>query len=380
MPRNFPASAFALAALATLAIAATADAVPIKGAEGKIVDFAIIKTATPDGLVVHVKPGANALTVPWAKLDMESLAENHPYIHAAYEKALAAGAPIDVAELERELKETAFPLEMGGASYELIRFDAIASPEIVICLVEDGAMPKLDPAWRRLARRSEAAILKVKAAPGGEADPVGAIDRLWEKAERPSLKGVGFVLVAKGGEAATYAWNYLSRQHEKILLLAAIGGRYPAEANQGTFFTPVLMLDTAPADGAAASNPNMTVGINLWKYYSTDGCRWCRAEISPDMKKNEALARAFADAVLRMSPYIDLQRREREVKESPLFYRIPGGDANFKSIDDTKSKLGHPETGAICGVEEKTGDKRRMHVWLPSAAFAEAWKDFRAGK
>ena len=61
-------------------------AVPITGANGTTVDFAGVKTATPEGLEVKILSDGNLATVPWDKFDMARMETEQPSLFAAYEK------------------------------------------------------------------------------------------------------------------------------------------------------------------------------------------------------------------------------------------------------------------------------------------------------
>ncbi|MEZ5429773.1 MAG: hypothetical protein R3F31_01040 [Verrucomicrobiales bacterium] len=66
-----------------------AGAVLLTGVNGKAVDFAGVKSATPAGLEAQVTADGKLLVVPWSRFDLTKLATESPEIFAAYEKAKA---------------------------------------------------------------------------------------------------------------------------------------------------------------------------------------------------------------------------------------------------------------------------------------------------
>ena len=65
------------------------EAVPITGANGTVVDFAGVKSATPAGLVVKIQASGGELTVPWDKFNLGKMQTEQAEIFAAYQKSQA---------------------------------------------------------------------------------------------------------------------------------------------------------------------------------------------------------------------------------------------------------------------------------------------------
>ncbi len=64
-----------------------AEPISIQGANGKVVPFAGIKLAKPEGLVLQVRPDSPQTLVSWDKIDLAALERDHPEIHAAYRRS-----------------------------------------------------------------------------------------------------------------------------------------------------------------------------------------------------------------------------------------------------------------------------------------------------
>jgi hypothetical protein len=60
----------------------------ITGANGKQIDFAGVFEATPSGLVAVTTITAEAITIPWDKLDLTALEKNNPFIAKVRAEAL----------------------------------------------------------------------------------------------------------------------------------------------------------------------------------------------------------------------------------------------------------------------------------------------------
>ncbi|MBC8127120.1 MAG: hypothetical protein H8M99_08265 [Gloeobacteraceae cyanobacterium ES-bin-144] len=78
-----------VALLATQAALTSFGGVKIKGSNGTEVEFSAIFDAKPAGMVALLSPESSAITVPWTKIDLETLKTGQPEIYKAYEKALA---------------------------------------------------------------------------------------------------------------------------------------------------------------------------------------------------------------------------------------------------------------------------------------------------
>ena len=63
--------------------------IKIKGVNGIEAEFVALFDARPDGLVALVSPDSAAITIPWSKIDIQSLKNLHPEVNKAYEKTIA---------------------------------------------------------------------------------------------------------------------------------------------------------------------------------------------------------------------------------------------------------------------------------------------------
>ncbi len=63
--------------------------ITIRGSNGVEVEFVALFDAKPEGLVALVTPDGSAITIPWARIDLDALKANRLEIHRAYERAVA---------------------------------------------------------------------------------------------------------------------------------------------------------------------------------------------------------------------------------------------------------------------------------------------------
>jgi hypothetical protein len=63
--------------------------IKIKGVNGIEAEFVALFDARPDGLMALVSPESVAITIPWAKIDIQHLKNLHPEVFKGYEKAIA---------------------------------------------------------------------------------------------------------------------------------------------------------------------------------------------------------------------------------------------------------------------------------------------------
>jgi len=58
--------------------------IAITGSNGKVVEFPGIVSASPKGLTVSVRTGADWITIPWSQLKLDELQSKHPDLYKAY--------------------------------------------------------------------------------------------------------------------------------------------------------------------------------------------------------------------------------------------------------------------------------------------------------
>ena len=63
---------------------ALSGSISITGSSGKVVEFAGIVSASPEGLIASIQAGGDWITIPWEKIELDELKAENPEIHAAY--------------------------------------------------------------------------------------------------------------------------------------------------------------------------------------------------------------------------------------------------------------------------------------------------------
>lgn len=85
------------------------EPIQITGANGKEMEFAGVKEAKPEGIVLLMKEGGKPMLVLWKSLDLEAL-KNHQTVYTAYQKATSTNKiiPIGLGYYEDMVSEEAF--------------------------------------------------------------------------------------------------------------------------------------------------------------------------------------------------------------------------------------------------------------------------------
>ncbi len=190
-------------------------------------------------------------------------------------------------------------------------------------------------------------------------------------AEAVAPGGGAAIILIGSGEGAGFVWNLLCARPQDVVAAVVIDGVLRAEPTAGAFSTPCLFLQSpASAPGevpSTAVSADMTRPDNVWRYYSTDGCRWCIASPSGDPL---ALAVAFARDVAAASPYVEAMETLESWQNNKLRHRIPMPVLNAKNYKEQAFRLATPDGRSVFPVASKTGAARNDLVWVPSAAFA----------
>jgi len=187
-----------------------------------------------------------------------------------------------------------------------------------------------------------------------------------EEAVEPSPAGPALILMGRG-EAASFVWSLVCTRPRDVLAAVTLDGIHRAESTAGAFATPCLFLQTPGPPPAASAAEDLTRAHDLWRHFSTDGCRWCYAAPEGDPL---ALAVAFAWDVAAASPYVEALELLESWENNALRHRIPMPVKTAKDFEETGFRLATPDGGSVHAVAGKTGAGRNDLVWIPSPAFA----------
>ncbi|MFN0127142.1 MAG: hypothetical protein ACKV19_10720 [Verrucomicrobiales bacterium] len=244
----------------------------------------------------------------------------------------------------------------------------VAGVTDLLRLARSGKTSASDKAGKAAASGSGLKEGLVDADGGAEADEAN-MAKDSEGAEVASAAGAALILMGRG-EAAAFVWNLLCTRPRDVVAAVVIGGELRTESTAGAFATPCLFLespDSAVAAVAAPTAVDLTRPRDLWRHYSSDGCRWCFAAPAGDPL---ALAVAFARDAAAASPYFEAFENLESWQNNKLRHRIPMPVLTAKNFKEDAFRLAAPDGTSVFRVSAKTGAARNDLVWVPSSAFA----------
>ncbi len=391
-----------LAPLLTLLCAAAVQAFPFISADGKTRDFPVVVSVTPKGVVVRESVAGKDIAIPWDRLDEEKTAAQNPWFTEARQKATAgetvevnlglpsakpAAEPATGSSAKGDwtvLKETYDAPE--GATFGKLTLSAyvhkeVARPRLAIVWVgsESPLASRGDSA--DFARRFQGALVlanysgpyqEAGASGSGAALVKGLTDLFAPEKNGKKLSGAAPAIVIIGkGETAAFAWSLVCDAGRDVLAAVSIDGVHRAAPNAVSFGTPCLFVQTTGAADLNVVNEDMTRPLDLWRHYSTDGCRWCYANTTGTTADPLALGVAFLRDVAAISPYVDAVTLKEDWENNALKNRIPIPTRSFKDLKETKSLLGTLGAKETFRADAKKGDARNDLIWLPGEYFAK---------
>jgi len=284
-----------------LSIAAFADSLVLTGANGREVTFVGIREATPQGLIAQMSAEGEPITIPWQSLDLGSLQERQPEIHAAYEAAqggervslnlgiFAEGAPMRSSSgtAEPGASAPAEPLERGDTSAGVrqgrypgwidttvgdMRFflqmpggtpqgilvysignDGRAFRYLITHQPGRGQLGQLQ-SKHRLAlltyyndyRETDPTVLPdfARVEKDSGAKFLLALERIASEVGNPELKDLPVVLYGTDRVGASFAYHFLQWRPDRVLCaLVSKGAFYDAEPRVDSMEVPTLFLE-----------------------------------------------------------------------------------------------------------------------------------------
>lgn len=416
MMKIFPVSMMAVVCCAIFFVSPSACGIPITSSNGKTVDFAGVKSASPAGLEVQVTKDAPPLTLPWSRLDLKKLETENPQIHEARKKTLdgkkvelnlgsfAPEKPMETkpadrmgrleAEgiFERSVKgggddnfsslKLALKLPGGKAKgiFLYVTGAAVKSPDggekfsAGIFDTTSTAIAKQGP-WFPYAGRHGLAIAGIAVDDSGPkkgavpyyevSKGIGdallrAIDMVADGAKREELKTAPLIMYGRDVGGGALVYNLAQWKPERIAAaVVAKGAFYNAEPTEASAKVPLMFVQ-----GEYDNDWELFGGKNLADEvvgkYANLTPNWTYAleprGTSGDSLQVYTIVQAFLDSVTPM--------------------RI--GGVGLTAIDRTSSWVGDikaKQTSQAGGGTEWTADK----TWLPDAQFAKLWEGFVTG-
>lgn len=279
---------FAVALLGWIACSLPASAITLTGANGKAVEFHVIKQATPKGLTAQLVADGPVIGVTWDKLDLTALERDQKLIFAAYERALA-GETIDLnldsstvpgappapgAEPKPNAEASAkYPgwLDTKVGKIEFMLQLPLSKPRgILLVSLDDfghsfrylsSVQEKGKGPWADFQTKHDFAILSYEAGiPEADFDPRKADDFMFAdkgsgralesalgnfatKLKQPELLEVPIVIYAAERTGAAFGYSYLNYKPEKVLAAVITKGAfYDSAPRPETAKVPILFI------------------------------------------------------------------------------------------------------------------------------------------
>jgi hypothetical protein len=218
--------------------------------------------------------------------------------------------------------------------------------------------------------------------PVGQEPAAGLAQKKMEEDEAEPVSAAGPAILLMGrGEAAAAVWDVVCSGVGDILAAVTLDGNHRTAATPKAFVTPCLFIETptggsggAPMTGADKT-PISGSGVaedvsrprDLWRHFSTDGCRWCYAEPAGDPL---TLAVSFVREVAEASPYVEVLELLEAWQGDRLRHRIPMPVRKPGDFREEGFRLASPDGMSVFPVASRSGAARNDLVWVPSEAFA----------
>lgn len=257
------------------------SAITLTGSNGRAVEFAGLKEATPKGITAQVSADADLIGIPWSRLDLDALKEEHPLIFAAYQST-RKGETVALNLGTFESKEgmamegatrpprKRFPgwedVDIGGVTFGMQLPPGKANAILFVALGPQGESIKFltgfdfgTGIFGKLQKEEGLALMSysinhrdpdprkmpdVAFAGNGLADQVlEAVSRIASKSNRPDLVDLPFLVYGTERFGATVAYSFVQAKPE--LVLAAVcskGAFYRAEPTPESAAVPILFL------------------------------------------------------------------------------------------------------------------------------------------
>lgn len=281
-----------------LGSAAFAENVVLTGSNGREVSFVGIREATPQGLIAQMAADADPITIPWEALDLDSLRERQPAIHAAYEAAQGGervalnlgvfaeggamrgepgaapsspeptGGAIDERTgvrqgrypgwIDATVGDMRFFVQMPGGNPEALLLYAVGKDGVAFRYVSSH-----QPGQGRLGQLQSKHRLAIVtyAHPYRESDPTElpdfarvekdtgakfllALERIGAEIGNPALKDLPVVLYGADRVGASFAYHFLQWRPDRVICaMIARGAFYDAEPREDSMQVPALFVE-----------------------------------------------------------------------------------------------------------------------------------------
>jgi len=384
---------------ALLGLTAAAHAIPLVSADGKTKDFSAVISASPKGLTVRETATSRELLVPWERLDLEANKKALPWLSDAHAKA-KAGATVSLEKAQPTVSTNRSSSVSGDwtilkstvpggqeKNFTSLALTAYVHKEVkkprlaVVWVGADNALAAR-PDAADFARRMAGALVVAQfagdyadAAAGSGAALVGGLAELFAEQNGGKAKAAvkpALILIGRGAPAS-FVWSMLCSQAADVLAAVTIDGKHTAQPNAGAFSTPLLFVQTGGQADLSSVGEDLELPLDLWRHYSTDGCRWAFANAA-NASEALTLAVAFSRDVAAASPYQEVVAEWEDYENNELKHRIPPPNRSVKQLKEGTFQLASLGARETYSEKAKTGAARNDLIWLPGPNFTKLLK------
>jgi hypothetical protein len=258
-----------------------AEAITLTGSNGRKVEFAGIKDATPKGITGQLTEEAPLIGVPWSKLDLNALRVEHELIFAAYEMSQKGETvALDLGSYgkgttgepdESRVRKGRWPgwtdVDIGGVRF-LMQTPLGAPRAILVVAKGDNGRgfkylmghEKGSGAWGEFQNKYSMAIVSYEYGPDDDYDPTTIDDFVYpekksgmllmqamkafaDKIGNPEIAELPIAIYGTDRIGAAFAYNMVQWRPEKILgAVAAKGAFFTGTPSEASSKVPMLLL------------------------------------------------------------------------------------------------------------------------------------------
>ncbi|MEX2578713.1 MAG: hypothetical protein WD342_06620 [Verrucomicrobiales bacterium] len=428
-----------LALFALSALTFDAGAITLTGSNGRKVEFAGIKDATPKGITAQVAADSDLIGVPWEKLDLQALEQEQGQIYAAYlaskdgeTVALNLGTFMEKQPGEGEVKpgERRFRgwthTRIGGVDY-LLQMPLKATPRgILLVAVNDygrafqylagrdrGASPLAE-----LQNKYQLALLTyefeidnrdptvmpsfVEAAKGSGDRLFKALEAMANELDKPELTELPIAIYGSERVGAAFAYNLVQWKPDRIAAaVLSKGAFYTAEPTEASAKVPVLFMlgeygnqaelwqsdDTVEKVMAetAGLKPNWTAAVEFRgpnqmtpesEYF---GRQYLLETLEMRLPEENAAPAKTKDEDESAGEDGDEGQPDAEGQEADE-EEEEESEPLLKALDRSQGMIGNLETGEVTKITDPDAELGENETFIPNAEIGKMWKKFLEGE
>jgi dienelactone hydrolase len=383
-------------------------AVPVTGANGRVVDFVGIKSAGPGGLKVQVTASGELIEVSWDKFDLVRLRAEQPLVFTAYEDSKAgketelnlgsfgptssasvpANAPIPMNSEDFQKAPGRFFTSVGDTRFALQMPDQAAPRAILLLAIgQDGRSvkylgPHVGSQWTEMANKLKLAVLVYDYPVAGDRRTVGAekfapfieadkgsgevvFKALQAFAKDTGKAEVASVPIAIYGQdviGAAFAFNFTQAFPDRVLAaVVAKGASYSVKPTEASVKVPVMILSGEYDEDVKMGNPTNT---HREIYEANLGMKpnWVYAV---EFRASSGMTPASHHAAMTFLDRMILARLSPEGK--------------LQDIDPERAFIGDLKESKFSRREDANAILTPDQTWLPDGEIAQMWKDLYDG-